>query len=173
MFRTRREKILFIATIVAGIGFFVYTGVIEPMMANFMTTNTEVSVLKTELQELTANLSEIDQIQQEYQDIADYVEDDHPRLNDDLERMVYNICRQAGISNPPMDPVERRAIDDVEGYKKASIRVNFTGDFQNLLRFLEEVKKGAFVVESFNVRVGSDGRMNVTARLMRIVDVQE
>lgn len=174
LFRTKREKSLFIITLLVVTSVFVYTMVIEPLMTNFMMTTNQVAALESELVDLTDNLAQIDKIHQDYRDIADFVEDDYPELDNDLFRTVYSICRRAGISQPQIEPVSRSSIEDIEGYIEANIMVNFTGDFPRILRFLEEVKQGAFVVKSFNLTVNpSTEDIRVYARLMRIVDIQQ
>ncbi len=173
MFRTRREKTLFFATIIVIMSVLVYTGVVEPMMSNYSMTKNQVTALENELFDMMDNLSQIEAIHQDYRDIADFVEDDYDQLDNDMFRIVYNICRRAGITHPQIDPVTRSTIEDIEGYREVNITLNFSGDFPRVLRFLEEVKKGAFVVKSMNLTVSAtDGNIRVSTRLMRIVDVQ-
>jgi len=174
IFKTKREKILFVITLSLIIFYFLFFYIFQPLYLKYYKVNKSLIIKRKAINTLLSNLDKVQQIEKDYREVSEYIMDNKPNIDIELSRKVWKIAKNTGLNYPSINSKEPTPFEDIKGFGEVIVEVKVNGSYQNIFKFLERIKKSGFFIKTLNISVNlNNDSLSLYAKLSKIIALTE
>jgi hypothetical protein len=172
---TKREQVIAVMASIMVIFYLIYRAGLGSMLDEMADSRNRLADLRDECREQRELLRDFQVVAEEYESYANYslleAEGDPA---DVFSNYVFNTLIECGVSSPRLSPTEEEEIADVPNYVQILLPVEFTAEFDLLVRALGTFARQRLLIRSLDISSTIDDNespLSVKLTLTRFVRI--
>ncbi|MBN1477001.1 hypothetical protein JXA47_09620 [Candidatus Sumerlaeota bacterium] len=172
---TKREQVIAVVAAIAVVFYLIYRAGLGSMLDELTVARSDLAGLREECQTQRDQLRDFQAVAEEYESYANYslleAEGDPA---DVFSNYVFNTLIECGVPSPRLSPTEEEEIEDVPNYVQILLPVEFTAEFDLLVRALGTFARQRLLIRSLDISSTVDDNeapLSVKLTLTRFVRI--